>query len=224
MPSVRWLKLRSIISPAVLPMPARTAASTSVIAATMLPSMLRSSSFGPSAKPPSNMRGSGPSKNSGLVLTAVKPRATASLPRAAQIVERADARLAEHLLEVFAVAHAEAAEMRPVKPHAVARRPAEQRIDGDAERLRLHIETGILDRGDRLVGEAAGRELGDAVKRGAELADRARVHAGDDRGVARQHRGDAAADAEIVDVFRPADQPFVGGELQEIKGAPAGIG
>jgi hypothetical protein len=43
-------------------------------------------------------------------------------------------------------------------------------------------------------------------------------------GIARQERRDAAADAEIVDIFRPADEAFIGGELQELEGAPAGIG
>jgi len=105
-----------------------------------------------------------------------------------------------------------------------ARRAAEQRVDGYTERLRLHIEAGILDRGDHLIGEAAGRELRHAMERGADLADSARIHAGDDRGVARNERADAAADAEIVDVFRPADEAFIGGEFQEIEGAPAGIG
>ena len=59
-------------------------------------------------------------------------------------------------------AHAVGAEMRPVDRDAVADRSAEQRIDRHAIGLAGHVEQRVLDRGDRLLVDAAARLARDA--------------------------------------------------------------
>ena len=95
--------------------------------------------------------------------------------------------------------------------------------DGFVGEHRAVLWAGVLDRGDGLVGETARGELGDAVERRADPSGCARIHAGDDGGKARDQRRHAA-DAEIVDIFRPADEAIIGRELQEREIPPAGIG
>jgi hypothetical protein len=113
--------------------------------------------------------------------------------------------------------------VRPVEADAVADRPPEQLVDGHAERLGLEVEQGILDGADRLLDHAPaglatdGVELGDDGLEGPGIAT---DHLG---GQPVDHRGDAEP-AERLVVLAPADQPIVGGELEEVEVALAGIG
>ena len=134
------------------------------------------------------------------------------------VVERAHRLDAHHL----GVAEAVAAAMRPVERQAVAHLAAEQLVDRHAERLGLDVEQRILDRGHRLLVDAARRLAGDGVLHRHDALDRPRVLADQAGRHAADHGGEAGAAVAFV-VFRPADDPVVGGDLQEREIAPAGV-
>ena len=76
-----------------------------------------------------------------------------------QVIQRAHGCDAQH----FGIADAIAAAMRPVERQLLAHRAAEQRIDGHAQSLCLHIQKRILDRRNGLLVDAAGRLARDGV-------------------------------------------------------------
>ena len=110
------------------------------------------------------------------------------------------------------MADAVAAAMRPVDRHPFAERPAEQGVDRHAERLRLDIEAGVLDRRDRLMGETAPGETRRREQTFAQPADRARIHPDRHPGEVPDQRRDRGAGEPFI-IFGPADDAFVGGHL-----------
>ena len=138
-----------------------------------------------------------------------------------QIGERLDAGLAE-AREHVAKTRAKTAAMRPVEIKPVAERPAEQRANRHAQRLRLDVEAGVLDGGDGLIVEPASGETRQGMQGRGNPADRARVHADDKRLESAQQIADAA-DAEPFRVFGPADKTIVGRDLEKGQSAPTGV-
>ena len=139
------------------------------------------------------------------------------------VVEAAHRRKAPFVLEQVAPPDAPAAAMRPVERDALAERTAEQRIDRNAQRLRLDVEAGILDHRDGLRVQPAMGHARHRVQRRADASDLARVHADHDVGkLAQQRRQPAGAIAFVV--FGPADEAVVGHDLQEREDAPARVG
>ena len=112
--------------------------------------------------------------------------------------------------------------MRPVDRDALAHRAAEQLVHRHAERLALDVQQRVLDRGDGARIDPARRlHLAHPQHRG-DLLHRPRIQPDQRVGQAADHAGQAAA-AIGLGVFRPADQPVIGGELEERKRAPAGV-
>ena len=143
--------------------------------------------------------------------------------RGLEVVERAHRRLVDHLaVEHVGAARAQHAAARPVDRHAVAHRAAEQFVDRHAERLALDVEAGVLDRRDRVgVQSACGRARG-GVERRVDPPDVARVLADQSCSEPADDLRHAAAAAFVE--LRPADDAFVGGDLQERIGVPAAVG
>ena len=112
--------------------------------------------------------------------------------------------------------------MRPVEPDALAHRAAQQLVDRDAERLGLDVEQRVLDRADRLLHHPAAGLAADRVEQRRHRLVGARVLADHDRRQMLDRGGDALA-AEGFVVLAPADQPVVGGDLEEIEIAVAGV-
>ena len=113
--------------------------------------------------------------------------------------------------------------MRPVDRDAVADRSAEQRIDRHAIGLAGHVEQRVLDRGDRLLVDAAARLARDDVQVLGDLFVASWVAADQHRRKAADHVRQADG-AETFVELRPADDAVVGGDLEEGEHAPAGIG
>ena len=112
--------------------------------------------------------------------------------------------------------------MRPVERNAVAQLAAEQRVDRHAERLCLGIEQRILDRADRLRHDAAGGWARRGVKLRIDALVIADALADDLGGKARDCRTDSRR-AEVFGKLAPADDAVVGGQLDEMIVAPAGV-
>ena len=123
-----------------------------------------------------------------LVLSAVKPRWTTSRPEGRHVVVGLERRRAQHVAQ----AGARGAAVRPVEPHPVAQRPAEQLVDGDAEGLGLDVPERQLDAGDGLVGDPAEVLAGAAQHVPVQALDGARILADEEI----LHVPDAAGDAE----------------------------
>ena len=112
--------------------------------------------------------------------------------------------------------------MRPVEPHPVARRPAEQRIYGDSERLRLYVEQRVLDRRDGLLRHAAGRLARARVEARRDRLHRPGVGAHQPFRQPPDDRRQAAAAVAFVEL-RIADDSFVGAHLEEGEHPPSGV-
>ncbi len=138
------------------------------------------------------------------------------------IVERADRRAARPFAEPLGVHRRYDAAMRPVEAQAIADRAAKQLVDGNAERLGLQVHQRVLDRGDRLLVDPAGRRAGHAVEERGVPLDRARVLPDQAR---RQAGDDLPQPLRAVGLheLRPADQAGIGADLEEREVAPAGI-
>jgi hypothetical protein len=139
------------------------------------------------------------------------------------VVEVAHRRDPEPLLEDLGLNCPEVAAVRPVERDSRAVWAAEERIDRHAQRLRLEIQTSVLDGADRLMRHAAGRQPRDRMEHGAERADAQWVLADD----ARREAADdlrRTAGAEAVIELRPADEPFIGRQLQEGQSPPSAVG
>ena len=113
--------------------------------------------------------------------------------------------------------------MRPVEPEPLALGSAEQLVHRDAEGARLRVEQRVLDGGDGLLDHPAGRLPAHGVERGDDGLAGARVPADHEGGQAVDGRGDAGATERLV-VLTPADDAVIGGELEEVEDALAGIG
>ena len=112
--------------------------------------------------------------------------------------------------------------MRPVERQALAHRAAEQRMDGNAERLRLDVDERVLEGGDRLLVHAAGRLARHRAERRGDALVGARILA-DQRLAERADDGAEPLAAVALVVFRPADDAVIGGDLEEREDAPAGV-
>ena len=114
------------------------------------------------------------------------------------------------------------AAVRPVETDALAHRPAQHGVHGQAERLRLDVEQRVLDGADRLLDDAAAGLPPDRVEQGDDCLVRRRILADDLRREAVDHGGHAEA-AERFVVLAPADQALVGADFQEIEVTLAGV-
>ena len=113
--------------------------------------------------------------------------------------------------------------MRPVQTQALALRPAQQLVDGNAEGARLHVEQRVLDGGDRLLDDAARRLPAHRVEGRDDRFARARVSADHEWHQPVDGRADAEA-AERLVVLAPAHDAVVGGDLEKVERALAGVG
>ena len=118
-----------------------------------------------------------------LVLRPLKPLAFTSAPSRDDVVERAHRLDPGQFADAVGMARPVGAAMRPVDLQPVADRPAEHLVDRNAQRLGLDVDQRVLDRGDRLRVDAAGR----LPCRGVEIgACGARPAAGPARSAARR--------------------------------------
>src|SRR2546428_7751280 len=101
--------------------------------------------------------------------------------------------------------------------------PPEQLVHGNAERRGLRVEQHVLDGGDGLLDHAARRLPAHGVERGDDGLAGARILADHQRRQAVDGRADADA-AEGLVVLAPADDAVIGGELEEVERALAGVG
>jgi hypothetical protein len=113
--------------------------------------------------------------------------------------------------------------VRPVEADPVPHGAAQELVDRDAERARLHVHERVLDGADGLLDDAARRGAAERLHQRHLRLEGARVLADED--------GDQAADqlgqpwpAERLVVLAPADEPLVGRDLDEIEASPAGVG
>src|SRR6516164_7697034 len=102
------------------------------------------------------------------------------------------------------------------------RHVAEQLVARHAEPLGLGVEQRVLDCPHRLGDDAARRRPGDAVELGVGALVRGGILADYPLGEVLDRRRDAGR-AEALVVFAPADDAFVGRELDEAVVAPACI-
>ena len=77
------------------------------------------------------------------------------------------------------------------------------------KRLGLEVDQRVLDRGDRLLVDAARRLAGHAVQEGGDLLDRPRVHADQPLAQPADDAGQALGAVSLHEL-RPADQALVG--------------
>jgi hypothetical protein len=96
----------------------------------------------------------------------------------------------------------------------VAHRAAQQLIHWNAERLRLDVDKGVFDGGDRLMVDAVWGLACQAMQKRSDFLDWPRIHANQPLA---QSLNDAtqALGAEIFQKLGPGDQAVVGGDLQE---------
>ena len=141
------------------PAPWRKAASPSVIAASVAPSALSSGQPGVRAEARLVHVGRVEVEAEDVGLERLEAALLHVLAELHHVVERAHRLDAHHL----GIAEAVAAAMRPVERQAVAHRPAEQLVDRNAQRLGLDVEQRVLDRGHRLLVDAARRLARDGV-------------------------------------------------------------
>ena len=112
--------------------------------------------------------------------------------------------------------------MRPIDPYTIAHLAAEQDIARHAERLRLRVEQGILDRTEPLTDNASGGRPGETVELGKDpfvvedvLPDDPRSEPFDD--------GTDPRGSETLVELAPGDDAVVGGQLEEMIIPPAGV-
>jgi hypothetical protein len=112
--------------------------------------------------------------------------------------------------------------VRPIDGDAPPHRAAEEIVYGHAERLALDIEQRVLDGCDSLPVDAAAGLHSHGPEMAVDQLDVARILADHHR---RQRFDDLreAAAAEALVVFRPADEPFVGRDLEKREQPPAGV-
>ncbi len=113
--------------------------------------------------------------------------------------------------------------MRPIELQAVAHRSAEHLVDRHAQRLGLDVDERVLDRGDRHLVDPAGGLPGRGVEMGAVTLDRPRVLADQEALGELQDDPGQPLRAIALHIFRPADDPLVGGDLEKRIDPPAGI-
>ena len=113
--------------------------------------------------------------------------------------------------------------MRPVERDRVARRAAEELVDGHAERLRLDVEERVLDAGDRLRDHGPGAlprmPVEIPVHPLPRPADRVRRRRARDPPRFPRDRGRPVRVRDLG----PAHEPVVGRRLEEDPGSPAGV-
>ena len=113
--------------------------------------------------------------------------------------------------------------VRPVERDRLARRPAEELRDRDAERLPLQVEQRVLDPADRLLHDRAGALARAPVEIPVDRLERPRIAAHDER----REIGDDACQARRRPVrighLRPADEPVLRRRLDEEPRPPAGV-
>ena len=106
--------------------------------------------------------------------------------------------------------------MRPVERDRVARRAAEELVDGDAERLRLDVEERVLDAGDRL--RDTDRALPRAWRSRPPPLPGPRIASDDDgREILHDSRETAGRPVRVRDLG-PAHEPVVGRRGEEDPG------
>ena len=154
-----------------------------------------------------------------FVLNAPYPPLDDLAPERDDVVVRGELRRPGHLER----ARARRAAMRPVHRDRLARRPAEELVDGDAERLGLEVEQRVLDPGDRLRDDRARALPGGAVEIPVDRLDRSRIAPDDERREILDDAGEPARRAVRVGDLGPADEPVVRRRLEEDPGAPAGV-
>ena len=154
-----------------------------------------------------------------FVLKAGNPRSTTSRAELDDVVVRGELVGVRHLPG----ARPRGAAVRPVDVDVVARRPAEELVHGNAERLPLEVEQRVLDPADRLLDHRAR-----ALARGAEEIpddplDGAWVAPDDLRGEILDDAGEPARRAVRIRDLGPADGAVVSGGLEEDPGTPARV-
>src|SRR6516225_2764853 len=113
--------------------------------------------------------------------------------------------------------------MRPIELQPVAYGTAEHFVDRRAQRLGLDVDQSVLDRADCLLIDTARRLPGGCVEKRGDPLDRPRVLPN------QKPVGELVDDAGqplraiALHVFRPADDPVVGGNLEKRVDPPAGI-
>ena len=115
------------------------------------------------------------------------------------------------------------AAVRPVDVDVVARRPAEELVDGNAERLRLEVEQRVLDPADRLLDHRARALARRAEEIPDDPLDGAWVAPDDVRGEILDDAGEPARRAVRIGDLGPADGAVVSGGLEEDPGTPARV-
>src|SRR5262249_29286417 len=110
----------------------------------------------------------------------------------------------------------------PVDALAVAQRPPEQLVDGDAEGLGLDVPQGQLDPGDGLGGDAARALAGHAVEVPVAHLDGPRVGPHQDRPRVAGGADDAVRVA-AVRALAVAGDARIGPHRHELPGPPAGV-
>jgi hypothetical protein len=125
-------------------------------------------------------------------------------------------------VEQSGVADAISPAMRPVERQARAIGPAKQAVNRNAERLALDVEQRVGERRDGVLVDATAGLDGPRAQERRDLVHRECVHAEEQI----TQRGDDASDAGsagVLAVFRPADDPGVGRDLEEAGAAKSGV-
>ena len=139
------------------------------------------------------------------------------------VVERAHRVDPGPLPDAVGMAGAVGAAMRPVELQPVAHRPAEHLVCRHTQCLGLDVDKRILDRGDRHLVDPTGSLPCRGVEMGAVALDRPRVLA--DQKPLGEFLDDTrqALRAITFHIFRPADDPLVGGDFEKRVDPPAGV-
>lgn len=112
--------------------------------------------------------------------------------------------------------------MRPVETNPIAHLAAEKRMAGNAQGPGLGVEERVLDRPHRLSDDTAGGRPRGAIEGLVDALVSAHGLADDKRGKPLDHRPDAGGAEPLVELA-PAHHPVVGGQLDEMIVAPAGV-
>src|SRR5688572_7116074 len=114
------------------------------------------------------------------------------------------------------------AAVRPVEAELIAHWATEHLAYGHAKRLCLYVDERVLDRRDRLLGEATRRLARFCVEVCSDAFDRSRVLADQGLGKFQYDTGEPLRAVALV-VFGPADDPGVRLNLQKREDAPARV-
>ena len=137
--------------------------------------------------------------------------------------ERADAvQAGDHRAVHAGMGNAPSAAVRPVHPNAVAHPPAEQLAARHPEQLRLGVEQRVLDRADPHRHHPRHRLARLRMQLGEHALGVLDALAHHGRGQALHHAGHAGG-ALVLVVLAPAHDTVLGGELDEMIVAPAGV-